>query len=121
MLKANFFSYFSIIILEFLAKILYFPLWWYGAGLIKKIKSLFSFLKSKEAELGLSVWAKNILVPMYGQSDFAGRAISFFVRLVQVIIRSIVFFAWFILALLALIIWLFFPPMLVIALIFQIF
>lgn len=121
MLKANFFSYFSIIILEFLVKILYFPLWWYGVGLIKKIKSLFNFLEAKEEELGLGVWAKNILVPMYGQRDFAGRAISFCVRLVQVIIRSIILIFWFILALLALLIWLFFPPMLVIALIFQIF
>ncbi|MBN2854453.1 hypothetical protein JXK06_02905, partial [Patescibacteria group bacterium] len=105
MLKTNFFSYFSIIILEFLAKILYFPLWWYGVGLIKKIKSLFYFLKSKERELGLGVWAKNILVPMYGQRDFAGRAISFFIRLVQVIFRTIILLIWFICALLMLIIW----------------
>ncbi|NCT55096.1 hypothetical protein GW758_04050 [Candidatus Falkowbacteria bacterium] len=121
MLKTNFFSYFSIIILEFLAKILYFPLWWYGVGLIKKVKSLFYFIKAKEEELGLGVWVKNILVPMYGQRDFAGRAISFFIRLIQVIFRSIILFVWFILALSALAIWLFFPPILVIALIFQIF
>ena len=121
MLKANFFSYFSIIILEFLAKILYFPLWWYGVGLIKKSKSLFYFIKAKEEELGLGVWAKNILVPMYGQRDFTGRAISFFVRLVQVIFRTILLSVWFILALSVLLIWLFFPPILVIASIFQIF
>ena len=121
MLKGNFFSYFPIIILEFLAKILYFPLWWYGVGLMKKIKSLFYFLKSKEEELGLGVWVKNILVPMYGQRDFAGRAISFFIRLVQIILRTMVLVIWFILALLMLIIWLIFPPALVIALIFQIF
>ena len=121
MLKANFFSYFSIIILEFLAKILYFPLWWYGVGLVKRIKSLFYFLKSKEEELGLGVWAKNILVPMYGQRDFAGRIISFFVRLVQVIFRTIALLIWFILVLLTLLIWIFFPPTLIIALIFQIF
>lgn len=121
MLKANFFSYFSIIILEFFAKILYFPLWWYGVGLIKKIKSLFYFIKAQEEDLGLGVWAKNILVPMYGQRDFAGRTISFFIRLFQVIFRTVILIFWLIYALLMLLLWLFFPPALLIALIFQIF
>jgi len=121
MLANNILSYFFIIVLEFVGKILYFPLWWYGVGLIKKIKSLFIFLKDKEKNLGFSVWLKNIFVPMYGQRDFAGRLISFAIRLIQVIVRGLIFLIWLFLTLGALLIWLFFPVLLFMALIFQIF
>ncbi len=121
MIKANFFTYSSTIILEFLGKILYFPIWWYGVGLVKKAKSLFYFLKDREKDLGLMIWVKNIFVPMYGQNDAAGRAISFFVRFFQVIFRGLIFFIWLILALFMFFLWLFFPVLLLFLLIFQIF
>lgn len=121
MIKYNFFTYFPVIILEFFGKILYFPLWWYSVGLFKKLKGLFNFLKDKEKELGLSVWAKNIFVPMYGQRDIAGRIISFFIRFFQIVFRSIVLLIWFVLAFFMLIVWLSFPVLLFIAIIFQIF
>jgi small-conductance mechanosensitive channel len=117
----NFWSYLSIIILETLGKILYFPLWWYSVGLLKKIKSLWRFLGAKQENLGFSVWLKNIFVPMYGQRDFAGRIISFVIRLVQVIVRGLILLIWFFLALLALLSWLLLPVLLFLALIFQIF
>lgn len=121
MTRANILTYFSAIILEFLAKILYFPVWWYSIGLIKKIKSLFYFLKNREQELGFFIWFKNIFVPMYGQRDFTGRTISFFIRFFQIIFRFLVLFFWFLISIVMLLLWLFFPIMLAFALIFQIF
>ena len=121
MLKTNFLSYSSIILLEFLAKILYFPLWWYGVGLIKKIKSLFLFIKNKNRELGVTIWMKNIFTPMYGQRDFTGRVVSFFIRLVQIVFRSALMLVWIFIAIIMLLLWLFFPIALLLALIFQIF
>lgn len=121
MLRANFLTYFSEIIFGFIFKILYFPIWWYGPGTVKKTKKCLYFLKDREESLGLFIWLKNILVPMYGQEDFAGRLISFFVRFFQVLFRSLVMLFWLIYAFIKLLLWLFFPPILLFLLIFQIF
>lgn len=121
MLKTNFLTYSSEIIFDFIFKILYFPIWWYGPGAIKKAKKCGYFLKDKEEELGLFTWLKNILVPMYGQEDFAGRLISFFIRLVQVIARSFIMLFWLTISILKIFLWLFFPLILLVLLIFQIF
>jgi len=121
MMKSNFFIYSSGIILESLGKILYFPIWWYSSGLLRRAKSLFYFLRDRERDLGFMIWAKNMFVPMYGQSDFAGRMISFFVRLIQVIFRGIVLLFYSILSLVMFLLWLFFPLLILFLLIFQIF
>lgn len=121
MLSQNFLTYIPTALLELVAKFLYFPIWWYSVGLFKRIKSLFLFLKGKEKELGVSVWLKNIFVPMYGQRDIAGRLISFVIRFFQVIIRGFILFIWFILSFLMLLLWIFFPVALCFALVIQIF
>ncbi len=120
-MKANFLTYLPIILLESLGRILYFPLWWYGTGLIKRLKSLYFFIKDKEKSLGFSVWLKNIFVPMYGQTDFSGRMISFFVRLFQVFIRGVALLFWFFVSFLLLVFWIVLPMALIFALVFQIF
>jgi hypothetical protein len=68
---------------------LYFPLWWYSAGLVKTIRGVGRFYRTAATDLGFWVWLKNIFVPMYGQYDIAGRLISFIIRLVQVILRGL--------------------------------
>lgn len=121
MIKTNFFTYSSAIILEFLGKILYFPVWWYSLGLIKRAKSLFYFIKDKEKDLGFSIWLSNIFVPMYGQKDFWGRIISFFVRFFQVLFRGIILLIYLLLAIIMLLFWLLIPLIIFFFLIFQIF
>ena len=39
--------------------------------------------------LAIGVWTKNIFVPMFGMHDWQSRIISFFMRVVQIIGRSI--------------------------------
>ena len=107
------------IILHILKDFFYFPFWWYGPGVISFIRSLGLFLRNRESALGLSIWLKNILVPMYGQSDISGRIISFVMRLVQVIVRGFAFAFWLVVAILALFVWLALPPFLLLALITQ--
>lgn len=114
-------SYLSIVIAEILGKILYFPVWWYSVGLFKRIKSLLKMLKDREKNLGLSVWIKNIFVPMYGQNDFSGKIISFFIRFFQIIFRSFILLFWLIVAIIAVIFWIGIPVFIIFALIFQIF
>lgn len=120
MFQHNFLTYSGKIIVSLLLEIVYFPIWWYSVGFFRLLKNVGNFLKDRENSLGFWVWAKNIFVPMYGQSDWAGRFISFFVRLVQIIFRGLALLIWSLIGLVVLILWLILPLLLLIALFFQI-
>lgn len=83
-----FFAFFSKFFLELIFDVLYFPVWWYGPG--TKMSFLWTVRQIKEFEyqLGVGIWIKNIFVPMYGQDDWQGRLISFFMRVFQIIVRT---------------------------------
>src|SRR3989338_1634594 len=91
------------------ADFLYTPIWWYTRGLLKQLKGVAEILGTRQEALAIDVWVKNIGKPMYGQYDIAGRLISFFMRLVQIIGRSIVLVIWAGLLLLWLIAWILIP------------
>lgn len=120
MFRHNFLIYGSQIIAKNIAEVFYFPIWWYSIGLINIIKKEARFFVNQEKSLGFFIWVKNILVPMYGQSDWAGRIISFFVRFIQIIFRGLFLIFWLALLLALLFIWLAAPFFLFIALFFQI-
>ena len=120
-MKHNAATYSVKILVKIVWDFVYFPLWWYSEGLLKTLRGVYNFWREQEASLGFSVWLKNIFVPMYGQQDFAGRAISFFIRLVQIIYRGTVLLIFIILGLLFLTIYLFLPPALLLAISLQIF
>lgn len=69
----------------------YFPMWWYTRGFGKVIKASGRRIAGIWASLGVGVWVKNMFVPMFGQADIPGRIISFFMRLFQIIFRTIGF------------------------------
>lgn len=96
--------------LESLLDILYFPVWWYSRGLLMVLKASGEWIKAGNRTLAPGLWLQNIFVPMYGQYDFTGKAISFFMRLVQVIFRSIAlgFFGLGVFGII--LIWIFWPP-----------
>lgn len=75
---------------EFLLDFLYFPIWWYTQGAKRVLLYLVHLFLSANARLAPGLWLKNIFVPMFGQSDFQGRLMSFFMRIVNVIGRSLV-------------------------------
>jgi len=119
MLKNNFIFYSLELLTELVWDILYFPLWWYGRGLVNLIKVIKNFLIDKQKSLALLVWVKNIFRPMYAQYDLAGILISFFMRLVQIIFRSMVMLFWFIFSLVAILFWILFPLLVIYEIIFQ--
>lgn len=119
MLNHNFLTYSGKIILQILGEILYFPIWWYSVGFARFCKGAARFWLNREINLGFSVWAKNLFVPMYGQRDFTGRLISFLIRLVQIIFRGLLLLFWLVVVLAALIVWLIFPLALLLVLVFQ--
>ncbi len=65
------------------------PVWWYSAGALHAFRWYTDHAKSFWQTLGVGLWIKNLFVPMFGQFDWQGRIISFFIRLFQIVIRSI--------------------------------
>ncbi len=66
-----------------------FPLWWYSQGLVAASRFARDFVVGYERSLALSVWLKNIFVPMFGQHDWQSRIISVFMRVVNIIGRGL--------------------------------
>lgn len=119
MLKSNFITLSLQVIVRFFSGIIFFPFWWYSRGFVYFVKKVFSFLQEEQRVLGFSVWLTNIFVPMYGQQDFAGRIISFLMRLFQVIVRGIVLIFFALLSLAFILAWLALPLVLISNIVYQ--
>ena len=119
MVNNNLALYSVRILAEIGRDILMFPVWWYGRGLLRLIQNLIQFLKNRQKSLALVVWIKNLFRPMYGQKDWQGKLISFFMRLAQIFFRSIIMLFYFFIAILVLIFWLVLPVFIIYEIIFQ--
>lgn len=89
--------------------LLYWPIWWYTKGLYKTGVFCLGQIKEQAEVLGVGIWLKNIFTPMYGQYDWEGRLISFFVRLAQSIVRLILLLTWIIMIFSVFLAWIVFP------------
>lgn len=98
-----------LLLVDELRAILYFPFWWYSQGLLNVIKKCGQTINDFQETLGFMIWVKNLFVPMFGQRDIAGRIISFFLRIVQIIFRGIVVLLFAILNLIFIICWIILP------------
>ena len=117
---SNSFIFYSLQILaELVWDVLYFPVWWYGRGLVNLAIGVINFLADKQKALALYVWIKNIFRPMYAQYDWQGMLISFFMRLVQIIFRSVVMLFWLIFSLAIIIFWILLPVFVIYEITFQ--
>jgi hypothetical protein len=119
MKKSNFLTLITKLLTRFIGGVIFFPMWWYSFGFIRFVTRLIHFWQEEQRALGFSVWFKNIFVPMYGQRDFSGRLISFFIRLFQVIFRGIALIFWALICLFLLLLWLSLPILLLIAIAYQ--
>lgn len=97
------------IFLDIIGDIFYFPVWWYAKGAKKAFLFCWEGIKDVEEYLALSIWIKNIFTPMYAQYDWQGRIISFFMRLIQIIIRSAFLSFWMVVYLILFFAWLLLP------------
>lgn len=89
--------------------ILYFPIWWYTSGLKKRAIGFVNNLRSLSRYFGFKILITHLFKPMFGQYDWKGRIISFFMRLVQIIIYLIVFLISAIFLFALLLVWVFLP------------
>ncbi len=83
------------------------------------VKGLIKFLLNRQKALALLVWIKNIHRPMYGQQDWQGVLISIFMRIVQIIFRSLLMLFYLFLSLAALALWVALPIFTLFEIIFQ--
>ncbi len=95
--------------IEALLDILYFPIWWYTGGVWRALLFCLDMLKEGNSNFAPGLWLSNIFVPMYGQYDWQGRIISFFMRLAQVLARTVGLFIWFVVCLIFFLVWLIIP------------
>jgi len=119
MVTNNFAVYGAKIITELIYDIAYFPIWWYSRGLVQVLFFVRDFLITREKSLALFVWIRNIFTPMYGQSDIAGKLISFFMRLIQIVFRSIIMLFWLLISFLLLAFWLLLPFLVAFEIVYQ--
>lgn len=103
---------FQRLLLEAVLDIVYFPLWWYSAGLARAARRGGERFRQGNSRLAPGLWLKNIFVPMYGQFDWQGRIISFFMRLAQVIGRSVALGVWGVVCFMLWLAWLAWPVVL---------
>ncbi|MFW0837864.1 MAG: hypothetical protein ACKKL5_02580 [Candidatus Komeilibacteria bacterium] len=78
---------------DFVRDIIYFPIWWYSAGLILAGRWFSRGLRAGTQRLALVILFRYWFKPMYGQTDWQGKIISFFMRTVTLLWK---FFLWMI-------------------------
>jgi hypothetical protein len=100
---------FQRLCLQFALNILYFPLWWYTKGAKKAVIFCKNLVKRGNKRLVPALWLKNIFVPMFGQYDWQGKIVSFFMRLANVIGRTIALLVWILFVVLIFLFYLFLP------------
>ncbi len=98
------------VVLDLVGDIIAFPLWWYTAGFVKFIGWAGAQASVQWQSIGVGVWLRNLFVPMFGQADVWGRIISFFLRLGQVIVRSVWYAVFLLLLAVLAVAWAVFPP-----------
>jgi hypothetical protein len=82
---------FQQVLLQLLAEAVTGPVWWYVGGLKRVLQWMRDQAIRTWYQLAIGLWMRNIMVPMFGQYDWQGRIISFFIRLFQIVVRMIGF------------------------------
>jgi hypothetical protein len=86
------------------------PVWWYTAGLLRAGRFCLSLVQQANGMFVPGLWARNMFVPMFGQTDFQGRMMSVLMRTVNMIIRGLLLFFWLIIVLFVFLLWVVIPP-----------
>src|SRR3989344_3552054 len=95
--------------LDLLVDFIWFPIWWYTAGLKHLTVSRAKRIEVMGDHLALRLLVLNMFRPMFGQYDRAGRVISFFMRLVILAGRFVYFVAYIVLQAALVLLWLITP------------
>lgn len=100
---------FERLVVQFFLDIVIFPFWWYTMGLFRVVRGLGRSIAETNQRLAPGLWFKNMFTPMYGQHDIEGRLMSVFMRIVNIIGRSIALIVWIGITGIGLLLWLLLP------------
>lgn len=98
---------------DFLWHLVYFPIWWCTGGVKHAALYCWGLFNSGNEYLAPGIWLKNIFVPMFGQTDWQGRIMSVFMRIVNIIIRSLMLFVWMVVVFVIFSLWFIWPVFLI--------
>lgn len=90
-------------------EVLQFPVWWYTKGFRTILLFVWREIASLAVFLNLPILFRSLFQPMYGQTDWQGRLISFGVRSVQLFFLTIVTMLWIAILVCLAAVWLLFP------------
>lgn len=99
----------TLVLIDRIKKFLYFPVWWYSGGFLDFLKFSWDFVLNMNNSLGIYIWLKHLFTPLYGITAWQDRIISFFLRLVQIIFRGLLFLIIIIITFLLILVWLILP------------
>lgn len=107
------------IAVDIFGSLVYYPAWWYSAGLKLAAQKFGQNLVFRSRALGLGIQVRNLFRPMYADYSIAGRLISFFMRIILLVFRlleMVVFLIWYAIVLL---LWVVLPVFIIINLLHQ--
>lgn len=100
-----FFNTFKLFTWDLAANLGYWPIWWYGPGLADFFKLIINRITAAWHNRALDILLKNWFKPMYAQTDWQGRILSFFFRTLIIIWRMTFFIIWALILLVGLVLW----------------
>lgn len=77
------------LVFEFFFDLLRFPWWWYSGGLKLVAAKCWRAFNATRARVSLGLFARYLFKPMYQDYTWQGRMISFFMRLVLLIVKTL--------------------------------
>lgn len=83
-----------LIFSEFFGGFLALPFWWYGRGLAIMAAWVRRSVREASELFALGVWVRNVFVPMYGETEWSGRLISFLIRIAMIVARGAAVALW---------------------------
>lgn len=102
------------VFVDFLWDVVRFPVWWFHRALVSGAFWWSRQLRDGEERLALTVLMKNLGRPMFGDYTKEGRAISFGVRIIQLIVSLALFVLWFFVVTIGWIAWILVLPAIVV-------
>jgi len=94
------------VFLDFLA----FPVWWYSRGLLSAAERFRRHLKFSVQITGIKIWVLNLFKPMFGETSYQGRLISFAMRFLFLIFKTILFIILLAITIIVFLVWIALPP-----------
>ena len=97
------------VFVDLIGDFLYWPIWWYTQGLWHMARFSYMQLEKMWYAQALGIWFKSMFTPMFGDRSILGRAISFGVRIVVLVWKSIWFILWSVLVAALFLVWILAP------------